>query len=200
MNIKKLLKIDKKIVLASRSPRRKILLEQLGLDFEVFPSGFDESKVINEKPGEYVVELAYGKAETVRKNFNNSIIIGSDTTVYFQKLFLNKPETKEEAFEMLSSLSGNYHEVWSGICIINSDNGKYLKESVCTKVKFRNLLDEEIWAYIESGSPMDKAGAYGIQDDFGSVFVEKIEGDFYNVVGLPLEKLYSMLMRIHETE
>ena len=196
MNIKELLKLNKDLVLASRSPRRKKLLEQLGFEFQIIPSGFDESVIYNEEPSQYVVELAHGKAKTVADQLDfDAIVIGSDTTVYFENEYLNKPESEDDAFQMLKRMSGKTHEVWSGISLIDSSNDRCFDEAVCTKVRFRELEDEEIIAYIKSGSPMDKAGSYGIQDDFGSVFVEDIQGDFYNVVGLPLEKLYQLFKK-----
>lgn len=199
MNIANILKINKQIVLASRSPRRKQLLESLGLDFIVHPSDIDESKIYNASPDKYVISLAKAKAVAVSNEYSDSIIIGSDTTVHFKGDYLNKPETKEEAYQMLSSLSGNYHSVYSGISVLDNSRMILKTDYSETKVKFRNLFKDEIEQYIESGSPMDKAGAYGIQDDFGATFVERIKGDFYNVVGLPLVKLYLILMELaHE--
>ena len=199
MNIANILKINKQIVLASRSPRRKQLLESLGLDFIVHPSEIDEAKIYNASPDKYVISLAKAKAVAVSNEYSDSIIIGSDTTVHFKGDYLNKPETKEEAYQMLSSLSGNYHSVYSGISVLDNSRMILKTDYSETKVKFRNLFKDEIEQYIESGSPMDKAGAYGIQDDFGATFVERIQGDFYNVVGLPLVKLYLILMELaHE--
>lgn len=198
MNIKKLLKLEKEIILASRSPRRKKLLEQLGFEFQVIPSKFDEDSVFNEDPSVYVQEIAKGKVQEIAKSVEgNFIIIGSDTTVYFDGKYLNKPQDENEAFEMLSKMSGKEHFVWSGIVLLDTENNRLISEAVSTKVKFREIEVDEIKAYIKSGSPMDKAGSYGIQDDFGSVFVESIEGDFYNVVGLPLEKLYQMFKKLN---
>lgn len=198
MNIKKLLKLEKEIILASRSPRRKKLLKQLGFEFQVIPSKFDEDSVFNEDPSVYVQEIAKGKVQEIAKSVEgNFIIIGSDTTVYFDGKYLNKPQDENEAFEMLSKMSGKEHFVWSGIVLLDTENNRLITEAVSTKVKFREIEVDEIKAYIKSGSPMDKAGSYGIQDDFGSVFVESIEGDFYNVVGLPLEKLYQMFKKLN---
>jgi len=197
MNLKKLLNINKKIILASKSPRRKILLEQMGLEFLVIASDFDESALHNENPSQYVTELARGKAEFIANSIDyDAIVIGSDTTVYFGGKYLNKPDDEQHAKEMLRKLSDNWHSVFSGICVINTKTKNIRTDYSETKVKFRELSDDEINAYVESGSPLDKAGAYGIQDDFGAVFVEKIEGDFYNVVGLPLVKLFQLLKSI----
>ncbi len=194
MNLKKLLNINKKIILASGSPRRKLLLEQMGLEFSVIISDFDETALYNENPAQYVTELAHQKARTVAKEIDHhAIVIGADTTVYFDGEYLNKPENEKDAKEMLRKLSNNWHSVFSGICIIDTENWNLKTDYSQTKVKFRELTEGEINAYVESASPLDKAGAYGIQDDFGAVFVERIEGDFYNVVGLPLVKLYGLL-------
>ena len=192
------IKNNREIVLASASPRRKQLLQQLGLKFTIKVSDFDESLVNYEKPDEYVMFLAQNKAMTVAKELKdrNCLIIGADTTVYFQNQFLNKAKDEQEAKEMLLSLSNNWHSVFSGICIIDNENNRVSTDYSETKVKFRELTIQEIDYYISTGSPMDKAGSYGIQDDFGAVFVEEIIGDSYNVVGLPLVKLYKMLREI----
>lgn len=196
MNASSLIKLKSPLILASKSPRRRQLLASLGFEFEVKPSHIDEDKIYNEDPSKYVINLAKAKASEIATDNPNSVIIGADTTVYFDGEYLNKPRNEEEATKMLSRLSGSVHSVYSGICVfdtrqmlIETDYGK-------TEVKFRNLDAEEIAAYVKSGSPMDKAGGYGIQDDMGAIFVEKIVGDFYNVVGLPLVKLYKILRGI----
>lgn len=189
---------NRKIVLASASPRRKQLLEQLSLNFIVNVSNFDESNLYYENPSDYVINLAKGKAEAVSKNqsLSDYIVIAADTTVYFESEYLNKPENELEAKAMLKRLSNNWHSVYSGIYIIDNTNKEVYSDFSETKVKFRELNDSEIEYYIKSGSPLDKAGSYGIQDDFGAVFVEEIIGDYYNVVGLPLVKLYKILKEI----
>jgi septum formation protein len=196
MKASSLFNFQTKLILASKSPRRKQLLESLGLDFEVKPSNVNEDTIFNADPGKYVIELAKAKATKVAIDNPGSIVIGSDTTVYHNGNYLNKPKDHEEAFKMLSTLSGSIHEVYSGICVFDSSNMTIENDFSVTQVKFRNLDKEEIKAYIESGSPFDKAGAYGIQDDFGAIFVEEIKGDFYNVVGMPLVKLYNILRGI----
>ena len=189
---------DRKIVLASASPRRQQLLKQISLDFIVKASSFDEESIYNEIPEQYVMQLASCKAQEVAKlpEFNDYLIIGADTTVYFNNSYLNKPNDEREAKLMLQQLSNNWHQVYSGICLIDNKMQKIETNYSVTQVKFRELNEQEVDYYISTGSPMDKAGSYGIQDDFGALFVEEIKGDYYNVVGLPLVKLYLMLISI----
>lgn len=189
---------DRKIVLASASPRRQQLLKQISLDFVVKASSFDEDSIYNDFPEQYVMQLANCKAKEIAKlpEFNDYLIIGADTTVYFNNSYLNKPKDEKEAKLMLENLSNNWHQVYSGICLIDNRTEKTLNDFSVTNVKFRELSNMEIDYYVATGSPMDKAGSYGIQDDFGAIFVEKIEGDYYNVVGLPLVKLYALLLSI----
>jgi septum formation protein len=142
-----------------------------------------------------VRELSQRKALYIREEIGGAkaIILGADTIVVIDGQILNKPSDPEHAFMMLKQLSNRMHEVFTGITIVESHTGKIKSEVQRTEVYFRELQDQEIWDYIASGSPMDKAGAYGIQEDYGAVFVSKINGCYYNVVGLPLEKLYGML-------
>lgn len=196
--IAKLLKIDKKIILASKSPRRKKLLEQLGFDFIIKPAAINENDLPEGlSPAEYVKELSSRKAEKVASRISEpAIILGSDTIVVLGDEILNKPESRNHAFNMLNLLSENTHIVFTGITLIDTEKNIKISDYKKTDVTFRKLEEDEIWAYIGSGSPMDKAGGYGIQDDFGAVFVSHIEGCYYNIVGLPLEKLYEMLKKI----
>jgi septum formation protein len=191
----KFIQKDRKIVLASQSPRRSQLLKQISIDFIVIASNFDESNIYYENPAEYVMALSNAKANEVlsSENLKDAIIIGADTTVYYNKGYLNKPENFEEAKKMLKSLSGNWHSVFTGVSVIDKLNNISKSTFSETKVKFRDLSDEEIDFYINTYRPFDKAGSYGIQDDFGAVFVEEIIGDYYNVVGLPLVKVYKIL-------
>lgn len=185
-----------RIILASRSPRRKKLLEQLGLAFEIFPSSVAEQSDKTE-PDELVRDLALQKALDVAGQCNDSLIIGADTIVVHNNNILEKPGDKQEAYGMLSELSGKTHSVFTGVAfVMTGTKGTELMEktfSVETKVTFSTLTPREILSYVESGSPMDKAGAYGIQDDWGALFVEKISGDYYNVVGFPLNRFYREL-------
>lgn len=186
-----------KVILASASDRRRELLIRLVEEFEVAVSNFDEDSVIfSGDLEEYVKELSFGKAnEIAKEKKEDSLIIAADTIVTIDGKILGKPKDREDAANMLRTLSGRCHEVYSGITVMKSGDSKVLKEAVCTKVYFSELSEETIAAYVESGEPMDKAGAYGIQG-YGGVFTEKIEGCFYNVVGLPLNRLNKMLREI----
>lgn len=182
-----------KIVLASQSPRRRKLLTQLGLNFEVIPSTLEEIAT-SSNPSEIVMELSLQKASDVARNLSNSFIIGSDTIVVHKGTILGKPINEAEAEIMLSALSNNSHSVFTGVSFVITNSKKEIIKTVSffeeTKVWFSSLTSDEIKNYIATGSPMDKAGAYGIQDDWGSVFVRKIEGDYYTVVGFPLNRFY----------
>ncbi len=191
--INRIIKIELPLVLASASPRRRHLLSLLGFEFQTAVVEIDENDFSATTPGEIVCELAERKANEAAKFYTNNIIITADTLVFLDGHILTKPSNQQDAYRILKLLSGQTHQVFTGIAVINSKIQKKQIEFVRTDVTFRSLDDAEIWAYIETGSPMDKAGAYGIQDDFGAVFVERIDGDYYNVVGLPLCKLYSML-------
>ncbi|WP_434303960.1 Maf-like protein [Clostridium botulinum] len=187
------------IILASASQRRQELLKRILGNFQIIVSDFDESSIPfkNNIPS-YVMNLAEGKARSVSKKImdqDNNLIIGCDTIVAFNNRILGKPKDKKDAFEMLQALSGNEHEVYFGLAILDVKSNKIIKDFVCTKVKFSKLSSVQIEKYINTGDPMDKAGAYGIQGKAG-IFVENINGCYYNVVGLPLNKLNSMLMEM----
>jgi nucleoside triphosphate pyrophosphatase len=185
------IKTDRPIILASRSPRRSNLLRQIGLDFIVEGSNIEEIIDENLSPAENVSRLALQKASQVAKKFKKGIVIGADTIVVIGKKILGKPASSENAREMLRLLSDKTHSVFTGFALLDAESQKKYIDFERTDVTFRNLDEEEIRDYVESGSPMDKAGAYGIQDDFGAVFVEKVNGCFYTVVGFPLTKFYS---------
>lgn len=183
-----------KCVLASASERRKELLSRITEDFTIVVSNFDEDSVkFNGDVEEYVKNLADGKAKDVEKRVSDdSIIIAADTIVVMNNKILGKPKDEKDAFKMLKELSGNTHRVYSGVVVINKNNGKHTKECLFTEVKFSELSDEQIKDYIKTKEPLDKAGAYGIQG-LGGLFVEWINGCYYNVVGLPLNLLNKML-------
>ncbi len=183
-----------KIILASGSPRRSALLTQLGLNFEIQPSNINED-LEGFEPKDLVKELALRKAHSVAQKNKNALVIGADTTVILNGKILGKPSGNEEAKSMLKELSGNTHSVFSGVSLYDTASGKSVTFVEETIVRFSKLSLNEIEFYVQGGSPLDKAGAYGIQDDWGSVFVECIEGDYYNVVGLPLNRLYNELKR-----
>ncbi len=188
-----------KIVLASASPRRRELLEQIGIKFDIVVSNEPEDEIDkNLSPENYTSELALMKACNVAKKLTgtkrrNSLIIAADTVVYSDGIILGKPKDKEDAFRILKGLSGKTHEVYTGVCVMRLSDGYAVSESVKTSVVFKNLPDSMIKRYIETGEPMDKAGAYGIQGK-GAVLVKEINGDYFNVVGLPVSTLYDMLV------
>ena len=183
-----------KVILASKSPRRVEILEKIVKEFEVVQSNFDENTIDFKGDIEkYVKDLSRNKAIEVSKRLNEpSIVIAADTVVFQDGKVLEKPKNEEDAFSMLSSLSGNTHKVYSGICLINTYDDTVVTDCDCTEVRFSELNPRQIRNYINSGEPMDKAGAYGIQG-LGGAFVERIEGCYYNVMGLPLNKLYKAL-------
>jgi septum formation protein len=181
----------KPIILASRSPRRIHLLHQIGLSFTVQESGVDEHISDGIAPEEVVRRLSLEKASRVAERLHDGIVIGADTIVVLDGKILGKPSSKGEAISMLSQLGGKTHTVFTGFALIDVESQKSYVDYEKTEVTFRRLSIEEIECYVESGSPMDKAGAYGIQDDFGAVFVERINGCFYTVVGFPLSKFYT---------
>ena len=183
----------KKFILASASPRRKELLKELVKDFSVIPSSFDESSVnAYLPPRKLVMELAKGKALVVAKEQERGVVVlGSDTVVAFKKRVLGKPKDEREAEEMLTLLSGKKHAVYTGVCF--ALDGKTFTAAGKTEVFFEKLSKEFIQDYIKSGSPMDKAGGYGIQD---GGLVKKIKGSYSNVVGLPVELCEKMLNRL----
>lgn len=187
------------IVLASKSPRRARLLHQIGLEYIQHASNLMETWDPQSSIDENVQRLAREKATAVSENFSNALILGSDTSVMHQGTVLGKPATPSEAAEMLRTLSGSTHTVVSGVALIRTDETGSIEKSVhfseSTAVRFADLDDAEIEAYVSTGSPMDKAGAYGIQDDMGALLVKEIQGDYYNVVGLPLRSLYEQLKR-----
>lgn len=183
------------IFLASKSPRRRKLLKQLNLKFKSFSVDMDEKIHKNELPNKAVLRLSKEKLDLAKLKVKSGIIITADTIVVLNKTILGKPINKKDAFRILKLLSGNTHAVYTGYSIFNFSSGKTISEYEKTEVTFRELTNDEIKDYINGGSPMDKAGAYGIQDDFGAVFIKKINGCYYNVVGLPLAKFYHALLR-----
>jgi len=186
-----------KIVLASASERRQELLGRLIKDFDIIVSDFDESKVLFEGSiDKYVKDVALGKALDVKGKLNeDAIIISADTIVTFGDKILGKPKDEDDAFNIIKSLQGRKHLVYSGVVVINTAKNLIKQESLATEVTFSEISDEEILEYIKTGEPLDKAGAYGIQG-VGGIFVNEIKGCYYNVVGLPLNKLKFMLEEV----
>jgi septum formation protein len=184
----------KKIILASGSPRRHALLSSIGVPHDVVPSTIDEVFDFTITASAAAEKLAREKAREVAQRVHFDLLIAADTIVVLEGELLAKPSNKIEAFEMLQKLSANTHEVITGVTLLTPSTERTF--SVSTKVTFEQLTDSEIEAYVDTGSPMDKAGGYGIQDDLGSLFVKHINGDYYNVVGLPLQQVYSELKSV----
>ena len=179
-------------ILASRSPRRAFLLKQVGLNFRQIPSHIEE--LLNEMPpDEFVLHYAKKKAEETHKKYPDSLIIGADTIVVLNNEIIGKPQNNEDAFQILKKLSGKCHEVSTGVSIIL--NNLQISDIAKTKVYFKPISDEDIREYISTGEPMDKAGAYGIQG-YGSQFIDKIEGCYFNVMGFPIPLFYEMCIKL----
>lgn len=186
------------IILASASPRRKMLLESAGVQVKIEAADIDESHHIDENPRDYARRMALEKARAVaaRHMGTDNLIIAADTSVVQGLIILGKPETKAHAFQMLKSLSGNAHTVMTGVCVIDMAQNREEVILSETAVHFTELSDNQINRYIETGEPMDKAGAYGIQGG-AAAFVSHIEGSYTNVVGLPLCETLECLRRFH---
>jgi len=181
-----------KIILASKSPRRKELIEELGLHFEVLAFDTDESFSTDMPVSEVPVFLAEQKAVPFEGRLDDkSLVITADTIVHIDGEILGKPIDYDDAFRMLRLLSGKWHQVATGVCILTREKRKSF--SAITRVLFKELTDEEIDYYISNYQPYDKAGAYGIQEWIGFIAVEQIEGSYFNVMGLPVQQLYEEL-------
>jgi septum formation protein len=183
------------IILASASPRRKELLEKIGLKFQVDPSDFPENLRQDLPPEGLVKYISIGKAGAVASKYPDAIIIAADTIGVLHNRVIGKPHTAEEAVKTLQKLSGQTHRVITGLTLLDTGSGKMLTRTVETKVHIKALSPEEIQNYVQSGEPLDKAGAYAIQG-LGAMIVEKITGDYYNVMGLPLKTLADCLKEL----
>lgn len=182
----------KRFIVASGSPRRKELLSNSGFEFEVIPSDADETLEEGTHAFDAVEELSKRKALSVSKKNPGAVVLGCDTVVSLGGKILGKPHNEAEAFSMLSSLSGKEHEVFTGVFVTDGEKSESFVS--CTKVEFYPLSKETIESYIATKEPMDKAGAYGIQG-FGSVLVKKIDGDYFTVMGLPINECARVLSR-----
>lgn len=180
------------IILASASPRRQQLLEQIGLPYLAAAADVDESLIEKSSAPELVKQLARRKAEQAARVWQDAIVIAADTMVILDEHIMGKPVDREDAFYKLSLLSGRHHKVMTGLCIMNRSRGICDTQVESTDVYFRTLRPEEINAYLDWGEWADKAGGYGIQGK-GALLIEKIEGCYFNVVGLPINRLYIML-------
>lgn len=181
----------KKVILASKSPRRQELLRLMDIDFRVVLKDVDESYPHGMPPEEVALHIATKKAEAFDEEINDEIVLTADTIVVVDGLILGKPQTAAHAIQMLKMLSGRVHKVITGVCLLHKH--QYNKFFDVSEVFFRKLTDEEIVYYVESYNPLDKAGSYGIQEFIGLIGIERINGSYTNVVGLPTEKVYQQL-------
>ncbi len=182
------------IVLASASPRRRDLIAQLGLSVDILPANIDESIFDGLPPRETALALAKAKAALIARRRPDALVIGADTVVAQGERMFGKPQDPVEARSMLTTLSGAMHSVWTGLAVMDGADGRIESDATETKVFFKSIPEPALAAYIHSPEPYDKAGAYGIQGDAGQ-FVDHIEGDYFNVVGLPLKALVTLLRR-----
>jgi len=187
-----------KIILASGSPRRKEVLENIGLDFVIAKSDYEEDMTLDMEPEKLAEFLSLGKAKDVAKRHTDAIIIAADTLVVLDHHLLGKPSTKEIARETLQIISGQTINVITGYTIIDTTNNKIITKSVTTQVVMKEITEDEITAYVKTDEPMDKAGAFGIQGH-GALLVKEIHGDYYNVMGLPLFSLTQSLKEFNIT-
>ncbi|MCX8194000.1 MAG: Maf family protein [Candidatus Pacearchaeota archaeon] len=185
---------EKKIILASVSPRRKGLLQQIGINFEVIPSNFKEDMTLKMPPHKLVVHLALGKAKDVANRIKEGIVIGADTFFVLNKEFIGKPKNEKDAIKTLKKISGKTLKVYSGIAIIDSKTGKTITDYEVTDIKIRKMSDHEIKSYVKTKEPLDKAASIAIQG-LGAIFIEKLNGCYTNVIGLPLHCLANNLKK-----
>lgn len=189
-----MLKTAMPLILASGSPRRREILDQMGLIYTVDVSDVDES--FSGRPAEAVIELSSRKAMAVARKHSNCFILAADTLVYYDRA-LGKPKTPEKAKDMLMLLAGKWHNVYTGLTLVNTTSGRVIRRMDRTRVHFVPLTQEEIDDYIATGEPLDKAGGYGIQG-IGGMLIDKIEGSYSNVVGLPMAVVRSMITEMNE--
>ena len=183
------------IILASASPRRKEILENTNIKFDIISSSIEELVLDGESPCQMVMRLAFEKGIDIASKYKSNLVISADTIVVLDDNVLGKPKDEEEARQMISNLSGRTHQVITGISLINLEKNKKIIDYVISNVKFKKLSKDDINDYIKTKESLDKAGAYGIQG-YGAILVEEIQGDYFNIVGLPISKL-SDLLKIH---
>ncbi|NQT50313.1 septum formation protein Maf [Candidatus Kuenenbacteria bacterium] len=184
----------KQIILASTSPRRQEIMSKTGLKFKVIPSNYEEDMTLKLTPIKLAKLLSRGKAQSIAKKYQNHIIIGADTFVVLEKKLLGKPKSPAEAKTMLKAISGKILLIVTGFTIIDTESGKSISKATETKVHIKKLSNSEIINYVKTKEPLDKAGAFGVQE-MGAVIIKKIEGDFYNVMGLPIFDLAQELKK-----
>ncbi len=187
-------RLSEKLILASGSPRRAEILAAVGWSFEVVISGIDETLRPNEDPADYVQRLAREKAEAVASKCQSGLILAADTTVVVDHQLLGQPQDDDDAGRMLKLISGKWHEVLTGVALLRASGEATVGVEV-TRVRFAELSQSEIDWYVSTGEPRGKAGAYGIQGK-AALFIEEIEGDYFNIVGLPIRLVYEMIQRI----
>ena len=183
-----------RLILASNSPRRRYLLEQAGLEFSVIPSKISEDAVALSSPDAYAKKLAECKARDISDQYPDSWVIGADTIVVIDDIILGKPDSGDDARKMLKKLSGKTHWVITGYCVCCKTKNRFFLDTITPDVLFKNLTDEEIEWYIDTGEPFDKAGAYAIQG-LGVLLVKRINGSYTNVVGLPVCEVVELLIK-----
>lgn len=189
------LKEGDSIILASESARRVDILRTLGISFAIIPPDIDESRKKDEPPKEYVLRVSHEKAQKVGSYFPDKWVIAADTVVVYKNRILGKPMNEKEAFNMLKTLSGKWHKVITGFCVLNLSKKTTYRDAVETKVFVRDLYDEEIKRYIKTSEPLDKAGSYAVQGR-GGYMVKEIKGSYTNVVGLPICEIAETLLSL----
>jgi septum formation protein len=187
--------MKKRIILATTSPRRHGLAQQMGLEFDIVPSNYKENMSSALTPEKLAMALAEGKAEDVASRCKEGIVIGVDTFIVFNKKVMGKPKTKEKAYSQLKRVSGKIVKVYSGVALIDCKSKEVIKDYEVSDVKFKKLTNEEIKNYIATGEPLDKAGAFAIQG-LGSIFIEKVNGCYANIVGFPINNIYKNLKKL----
>jgi septum formation protein len=187
--------IQPRIILASASPRRAELLKQIGVEFELVPSQIEERPHPDEAPGDYITRIARAKVIAVARGRDAGLVIGADTVVVLDGRLIGKPQNQDDAHRLLRLLSGKWHAVLTGVALYDVESRHEVADYEKTLVKFAQLTDLEIDWYVNTGEPMDKAGAYGIQG-LGGLFVDEIAGNYYNVVGLPIPLVYRLARRL----
>ncbi|WP_286316294.1 Maf family protein [Romboutsia ilealis] len=183
-----------KIILASASPRRKEILENTSVKFDVMASSIKELTIDGESPCQMVMRLAFEKGMDIASRQKSDLIISADTIVVIDNTVLGKPKNEIEARKMITTLSGRTHQVITGISLINLERNKKIIDYVISNVKFKNLSEEDVNDYIRTKESLDKAGAYGIQG-YGALLVNEIQGDYFNIVGLPISRLSDLLKK-----
>jgi len=186
--------MQKKLILASASPTRKKILLETGLAFDVIPSDYEENMTLPLPPKELAIHLSKGKAAAVASKNPDAVVIGADTFVVYNGVLIGKPHTPSKAIETLQMLSGKVHTIVTGFTIIHKESGRSVEEAVETKVYFKKLTLQEIEEYVETGESLDNAGAYAILEN-GKAFVEKVEGDYLNIAGLPVSAVLGALQK-----